>query len=247
MFAGILPAQDHNSGKALFRSNCAFCHGVTGAGGRGPSLISARISQSTLDGDLKRIIRLGIAGTSMPAFDNLDGEDLDKLIQHIRSLAGTEGTPEDVPGDVAHGAQVYANSGCGSCHRIGDSGSDYGPDLTRIGRSRSIEYIKQSILDPSADIPTEYEGITAVTAQGRKITGIRVNEDTFSVQLRLQNGGFALLDKTTLKSFDYEKKSVMPAYTRMPANDLQDLLAYLDSLRGQVAARSDATKAKGIK
>lgn len=246
LFVSVLSAQDPNSGKAIFRSNCAFCHGVTGVGGRGPSLITAKISQGTSDADLKTIIRKGIAGTSMPAFDNLEGDDLDRLVAHIRSLAGSGVSDAPVTGDAKHGAEVYARSACGACHRVGNAGSDYGPALTRIGGARSSEYIRQSIVEPSADIPPDYEGVTIVTAQGQKLTGVRVNEDTFSIQLRLQNGRFGLFKKSDLKSVTYEKKSLMPSYEEMAATDLQDLLAYLDTLRGSVAAIDDATRAKGI-
>lgn len=241
-----MSAQDHNSGKAIFRSNCAFCHGVTGEGGRGPSLVTARVSQSTSDTDLKTIVRKGIAGTSMPAFDSIEGDDLDKLVDHIRSLASSGVKSSPVTGDAKHGAQVYARSACGACHAVGSVGAAYGPNLTRIGGARSAEYIRQSILEPSADIPSEFEGVTVVTAKDQKLTGVRVNEDTFSIQLRLQNGQFGLFKKSDLKSVAYEKKSVMPAYDKLPAKDLQDLLAYLDTLRGNVAATDDATKAKGI-
>jgi cytochrome c oxidase cbb3-type subunit III len=241
-----LLAQDHNSGKALFRSNCAFCHGVGGVGGRGPSLVTARVAQGVSDADLERIIQKGIAGTSMPAFESIDGDDLNKLIGHIRSLSSSGAVAAPVSGDAKHGAQVYGANACGACHRVGENGGDYGPNLTRIGSARSTEYIRQSITEPSADIPPEFEGVTIFTAQDKKLTGVRVNEDTFSIQLRLQDGKFALYTKSELKSVSYEKKSPMPAYDKLPAKDFQDLLAYLDTLRGNVSAMDDATKAKGI-
>jgi putative heme-binding domain-containing protein len=196
--------------------------------------------------DLKTIIRKGIAGTSMPAFESLDNDELDVLVGHIRSLSSSGVKSAPVAGDVKHGAQVYAKSACGACHRVGNSGNDYGPNLTRIGGARSAQYIRQSIVEPSADIPAEFEGVTVETLKGQKLTGVRVNEDTFSIQLRLPNGQFGLFKKSELKSVSYEKKSVMPAYDKLPAGDLQDLLAYLDTLRGNINATDDATKAKGI-
>jgi cytochrome c oxidase cbb3-type subunit 3 len=234
------------SGKALFRSNCAFCHGLTGAGGRGPSLVSASIAQNTTDAALTSIIRNGIPGTTMPAFESLQRDDLTHLIVFIRSLASLGLTAESIAGDAKHGAQVYSQNGCAACHRIGETGSNYGPDLTRIGASRSPEYIRQSIVEPSADIPEEYRGVSVVTMDGKRITGARVNEDTFSVQLRLQNDQFALFRKSSLKAVEDEKKSLMPAYQKIAAKDLQDLRAYLDTLRGSVTATTDAEKAKGI-
>ncbi len=40
-------------GKAIFRSNCAFCHVLNGRGGRGPNLVSKPVK------DLKSVVRNG--------------------------------------------------------------------------------------------------------------------------------------------------------------------------------------------
>jgi len=238
--------QDISSGKALFRSNCAFCHGLTAAGGRGPSLISPRLVHNTSDTDLTAIIKNGIAGTTMPAFESLQSDDVEHLVHYIRTLAGSEKTSTTITGDSAHGQQIYASSGCANCHRIGNQGSVYGPELSRIGAARSVDYLKQSIIEPSADIPTEYEGVTAVLKDGRKVKGVRVNEDTFSVQIRKPDQSFALFDKAELTQVAPETQSLMPAYKRLPAKDLNDLIGYLETLRGGVSAGKDADKAKGI-
>ena len=63
-------------------------------------------------------------------------------------------------------------------------GSAFGPDLSRIGAARSIKYVRDSIVNPLADVPQKYQGITVVTKDGRNVTGVPINEDTFSVQLR---------------------------------------------------------------
>jgi hypothetical protein len=46
------------------------------------------------------------------------------------------------------------------------------------------------------------------------------------------------LDKKTLKSFRHENRSLMPAYDagRLPISDLNDLIAYLQSLRSTTSA-----------
>jgi cytochrome c oxidase cbb3-type subunit 3 len=243
-FAGALPAQD---GKVLFRGNCAFCHGIDGNGGRGPSLVSTRISQNTSDATLKTIIREGIPGTTMPAFFRIEDDDLSRLITTIRSLGGPGAGSSAVPGDTNRGAQIYTHSNCPACHRIGETGSVFGPDLTRIGAARTPEYIRQSIVDPSADVPREFEGVTAITRSGKRVTGIRVNEDTFSLQIRLQDETFALYRKSELTKVVDETRSLMPSYKGLPAADLQDLLAYLDTLRHPVVGQHDATKSEGVK
>jgi cytochrome c oxidase cbb3-type subunit 3 len=239
--------QDIASGKSIFRSNCAFCHGITAKGGRGPSLISPKVIHNTTDPELQSIIRNGIPGTNMPGFNSFEKDDLTKLIQYLRTLAGSGINETPVAGNRTHGQQIYAANGCAGCHRIGEIGSSYGPELTRIGAARSAEYIRQSITDPSADIPPEYEAVTAVTRDGKRIRGVRINEDTFTLQLRQPNEKFAMFDKSELQEVVHETKSLMPAYNKLPAKDLQDLLAYLDSQRGGVLSGADAQKVRGIK
>jgi mono/diheme cytochrome c family protein len=58
-----------------------------------------------------------------------------------------------------------------------------------------------------------------------------VNEDSFTIQIRLPDESFASFDKQTLKEVAHEKKSTMPAY-HLGETDLKNLLAYLSSLTG---------------
>ena len=233
-------------GKFLYRSNCAFCHGLTGGGGRGAALNRGQLMHGSTADDIKRVVRSGVPGTNMPAFD-MEPEELDTLAKFVLSLAGGGGQQAPVPGDAAKGREVYARSGCAGCHLVGNQGSVFGPDLTRIGGGRAGAYIRESLLNPSADIPQEFEAVTVVTRDGKKITGIRVNEDTFSVQLRDQSQNFRMFQKSALREVIYEKKSLMPPYTSLPADDLQNLLAYLDSLRGELKSGAEVRKAEGIR
>ena len=86
-----------------------------------------------------------------------------------------------------------------------------------------------------------------VTREGKRITGIRVNEDTFSVQLREPSQKFRMFQKSDVREVIHEKKSLMPPYGSVGQDDLQNLLAYLDSLRGEVKTGADVRQAEGIK
>jgi len=154
-------------------------------------------------------------------------------VTHIRSLTGAHAQFEEIPGDAARGRDIYASSGCEGCHRIGGTGSVFGPELTRIGASRSAAYLRESIVNPSADIAAEFEGVAVTTREGKRITGVRINEDTFTVQLRLLNQDFGLFDKSEVRSVEPLRDSLMPAYSALPASQLTDLVAYLATLRGE--------------
>jgi cytochrome c oxidase cbb3-type subunit III len=232
--AFVLRAQsgaDLAEGKATFRSNCAFCHGLTGTGGRGPALNTGRFLHGSTDDDLKNVIRNGGPGTTMPAFELLEADDIDKVVVFIRSLSQGAGGSTTAAGDAALGRQVYERNGCFGCHRIGTQGSVFGPELTRVGAGRPLDYLRESIVNPSADVPDEFAGVTVVLRDGKRVRGIRINEDTFSVQLRETSQDFRMFQKSEVKEVIHETQSMLPAYTKLAPADLQNLLAYLSSLR----------------
>lgn len=230
----------------MFRTNCAFCHGANAEGGRGPNLVAAPLHNGDADADIARVVRKGVPGSTMPAFTDMQDDEMAALIGFLRDLQKGAVRKTAVPGDAKLGRTVYAKNGCGGCHRVGGEGSVYGPDLSRIGGARSYEYLRDSIVHPSADVPEEYEGVTVVRKDGRRVTGIRVNEDTFTIQLRTAAQGFASFSKGDLREVVYEKKSLMPAYERMSEADLADLLAYLSTLRGPANAGGAVKEAEGI-
>lgn len=202
----------------------------------------------TDDASIARIIREGVAGSNMPGFPNFEEEDLSALVKFVQRFA--EGSAaagmKAPPGDAAKGQEVYARQRCESCHRIGREGSVYGPDLTRIGASRSYEYILESIVKPDADVPREQQGVVVTLANGSKVTGVRINEDSFSVQLRDLSQRYRSFLKTEVKSVEDAPKSLMPAYDKLAKADLDNLIAYLLTLKGDNTSGKTAGTAKGI-
>ncbi len=234
-------------GRALFRSNCAFCHGMTASGGRGPNLVSAPLSHGDTDQAIERVIHDGVPGTTMPSFSEFTSEEAAQIVEYLRNLSKNVPRQENITGDPAKGRAIYKSDGCIGCHRIGAEGSVFGPDLSRIGAARSIGYLRESITNPSADIPEEYEGVTAVLKSGQSIRRIRINEDTFTLQLRDASQKIRMFDKSDLSEVIHEKQSLMPPYSKLAAVDLDDLVAYLASLRGAIDRTAPTGTAKGIK
>ncbi len=241
--ASVPDSRKLDQGRALFRSNCAFCHGLDGRGGRGPDLTGRLVHGDTLPA-IKNVIRRGIPGTNMPAF-GFDEEESGAIAMYVRNLSHGSAKPEVATGDPRHGAEVYNANGCAGCHRIGDTGSVFGPDLSRAGAARSLAYLRESIVNPSADVPEEWEGVSVTDRDGHRVAGVRVNEDTFTVQLRDQSQKFRMFDKSDLREVDHMKRSLMPAY-KLGAKDLNDLIAYLATLRGSVEG-DRVIRARGVK
>jgi len=53
----------------------------------------------------------------------------------------------------AHGATVFAASGCAHCHSIRNAGGRKGPDLSGVGRRMKVAQMRRQIVDGSKLMP----------------------------------------------------------------------------------------------
>jgi putative heme-binding domain-containing protein len=227
-------------GQAMFRGLCSGCHGGAGRGGKGPDLTDARWIHGGTDADIARVIQNGVPNTTMKKLgDVLKPEQIAKLIAHIRSLARSPSESTWKPymtGNPQSGRKMFFDPQgkvqCAKCHRVGGEGGRIGPALDRIASRRAPEFVMESILEPSKDIASEYEAVAVATKEGRVITGLRVNETNFSIQLYEENGQFHSLLKRDLDEWKVLNKSLMPENIAelLTVKDLHDLFAYLMSL-----------------
>lgn len=233
-------------GNSLFRSNCSPCHGLNAkGGGRGPDLASGRWVHGGSDEAIYHTITTGVPGTDMPANDLPDSETW-AIIAYLRSLAPAERVAP--AGNAGKGSHLFWETlQCGRCHMVNGRGGILGPELSRVAAGRSDAYLIESIREPDKDLthfppdpnnhfgPTMvYDSVVVTTSNGDKIRGIDRNEDTFSIQLLDTEQHLRLFRKSELKDITHERKSVMPRYSEkmLNADDLQDLVAYLGTLRG---------------
>ena len=88
-------------------------------------------------------------------------------------------------GDAARGRLLFeGRANCLSCHRVVRHGADAGPDLTDAGASaHGRPRFSRSLLDPTGSMRPINRPVRAVTRDGTVITGRRLNEDTYTVQL----------------------------------------------------------------
>lgn len=226
------PAGDPVWGKKLFESQCALCHGQDGSGGRGPNLHRPKLNHAADDAALRKLISEGIE-PDMPAFWQLSEREVACVAAYIKTLGSAPLEP--VPGDAARGERVYKAKGCSACHMIAGEGSGYGPELTEIGAKRSAPYLRESIVAPEASVPEGFLLVELVTSNGATIRGIRLNEDTFTIQIRDSTNEFHSFRKSELAELrKLRGASPMPSYERsLTPDELTDLVAYLAHLRGK--------------
>ena len=223
---------DLAAGKKLFENQCGLCHGPAGEGGKGPVLAKPRLSRAGDDAALIHIITGGIRGTEMPGADSMSEKEVRQTAAYVRSLGKV--TPEAVPGNVALGAELYrGKGGCTSCHAINGEGGVSGPALTSLGGRRSAAYLRAALVTPESAVPDNYLLVTAAPKSGQPITGRRVNEDSFSIQLLDNDGRVHSFWKSDLADLKKQPgKSTMPSYKAAFSDaELTDLVAYLASLK----------------
>jgi putative heme-binding domain-containing protein len=227
-------ARDAELGRMTFVTGggCSYCHANDGTGGRGANLTLGEYRFGGSDTELFETIRNGIPGSDMPPTRGPD-QDIWQLVAFVKHL-GSQGLDEKALGDPAAGKRVYDTKGaCASCHAINQQGGVIGPDLTRVGKRRSLRYLEESIVRPEADLPLTYRAIRVVTVSGETVTGVRLNEDDISVQLRDMKGNLRAFLKDKIKEIRRDQPSLMPAYgTVLGKQEIEDLVAYLSSLRG---------------
>ncbi len=220
------------AGAKVFRSHCAECHGLKGEGDRGPNLTTGVFFHGSTDADLLRNVSDGIPGTAMPGVF-FSPDQVWQVVAYVQSLSRT-GSPDRPPGDPARGARLFREKECLGCHLVRGEGGIQGPDLSVIGSQRSLDHLRQAILDPNAQVPLEYWVAKITLEKGATYSGFVMNEDTYTVQILDFSRGLQSLAKHDFRKFEIDKSSIMPSYKgRLSADELNDLVAYLWSLRRQ--------------
>ena len=102
----------------------------------------------------------------------LNETELAAVIAYLQDFGGAEVTvsipktsPQDAEVPAAKEAtslktaeEVIAKYTCGACHTVADQTGEIGPNLTKIGKTRDREYLRQAILDPEAIIASGFMG-----------------------------------------------------------------------------------------
>ena len=224
--------QDIAAGARIYGSQCAYCHGARGEGGRGAVLARPRLLHAADDLAVFHLITQGVPGTEMPG-NLMSARGIWQVVAFIRTLGLVE--QPRLTGNPARGEELYrTKGGCARCHTLAGRGGALGPDLTEVGARRSAAYLREALLNPEAAVPDGFLQVHLMTTNGRKITGVRLNEDAFSIQIRDLSDIFRSFWKSELAEFRRDAgKSPMPGYRELFSDsELDDLIAFLASQRG---------------
>lgn len=131
-------------------------------------------------------------------------------------------------GDAEAGKTVF-NTYCISCHRVGQTGRDIGPELTTIAKKFDKTRLLDAILNPSAAILLGYEPWVINTKDGGSYFGFLISENKQGITIKDVSGQKHIIPVEKISSRIKQDKSVMPepSVTGISEKQLADIVAYL--------------------
>jgi putative heme-binding domain-containing protein len=152
-----------------------------------------------------------VRDTEMPAFPapRTSDRDIWQILAYLRTLAAPAPS-EPPPGDPERGVLVF-EANCAGCHRVNAEGGRLGPDLSRIGSSRSRDVMVARIRHGVDQPRLGFRPVTITPESGPPIRGVKENEDLFSVQImdtRERIRGFVKDEVTVVDA----ERSFMPVF-----------------------------------
>jgi len=140
-----------------------------------------------------------------------------------------------------HGRELFRTTSCLSCHKMGDAGNAFGPELAKLNADMTPLEITRHILEPSLRIEEKYRSTTVLTDDGRSITGLVVEETP--TEVAIVENPLAKADPVRIKKSAIDERttspvSIMPKgmLDKLTRDEVLDLIAY-------VAARGDESSA----
>ncbi|MFM8283518.1 MAG: PVC-type heme-binding CxxCH protein [Planctomycetaceae bacterium] len=162
----------------------------------------------------------------------------------------TEWTLADLEGSVAtlekgrsfvHGRELFRTASCVACHKLGDEGNAFGPELAKLEAKMTPLEIARHILDPSLRIDEKYRSVTVQTDDGRTLTGLVVAETPTELSLvenPVSRAEPVKIPKASIEARKVSPVSIMPKglLDKLSRDEVLDLVAY-------VAARGEESSA----
>ncbi len=179
------------------------------------------VSTRGIKGPLEDALRQ--AGGVKPMNQSLTPEQMAALVAKVKEH-----------GDPARGESIYRRQQllCQSCHAIGDAGGVLGPNLVSIGGSAPVDYLIESLLEPSKKIKEGYHMIIVSTKDGRVVSGGLVQDGGNEIVIRDPANQLQKVAKADIASRQMSPASMMPPglTASLREDEFVDLVRFLSEL-----------------
>jgi putative heme-binding domain-containing protein len=137
--------------------------------------------------------------------------------------------------NLAHGKELFTKLACATCHKLGQEGINYGPDLTDVFKRYANDRatVLRQILEPSLVISNRYRNFEFDLKNDEPVLGLILKEDADSVTVQTgpSEGLIQTLKKSDIKAQQPKPSSPMPLglLNTLAKEEILDLLAWLES------------------
>ena len=227
------------AGKALFASQCSFCHGRDATGGEGgPDLTASTLVEQDVDGEkIGAVVRNGRPDKGMPAFHHTD-EQLAAIVAfiHDRKANAKEGRRRTVDvadletGNAEAGMRYFNGAGgCAKCHSPGG-------DLAGIAsKFQGLELLKRMLYREggrAAEATGTTPTVTVTLPSGQTVTGKLAYRDEFTIGLIDASGWYRSWPSNQVKAtVTNPLEGHIELLGKYTDEDIHNVLAYLQTLR----------------
>lgn len=198
-----------------------------------PEVASVGVRKASGGGETAALAEaLTVAGGLEPV-TQLTPEQLEAMIAEVRTN-----------GDAARGERVYRRPElqCVVCHAIGAVGGHIGPDLVSIGSSAPVDYLIESLLEPSKKIKEGYHSMIVTTKDGGLYSGFLQREDEHRLFLKDAAGQVVVVPKSDIAERQDNPVSLMPPglTASLRRDEMIDLVRFLSELGKEGAYKQQA-------
>lgn len=166
---------------------------------------------------------LSVAGKLEPMVQVLTPEALSSLITAVKST-----------GSAARGENIYRRAAmqCAVCHAIGSAGGIIGPNLVSLGSSAPVDYIIESLLEPSKKIKEGYATTLVTLKTNELLTGFLASQDASGIVLRDATGNTTAITRDKIAKQESVPVSLMPPglTATLRRDEFVDLVRFLSEL-----------------
>ncbi len=150
---------------------------------------------------------------------------VDELLESVKSLGHDR--------SFQVGVSAFKVAGCVSCHRLGDQGQQFGPELSKLEpQKQNPEHILRSVLTPSEKIDDKFQTFVFELDSGKVVSGMILEDTPDSIKLienPLAKAEPLVIDKKSIESKQKSPKSIMPEglLSKLTREEVLDLNAFI--------------------
>ncbi len=148
----------------------------------------------------------------------------------VRRIAEIRGIlPEGDKGFAARGRAVFLKT-CANCHQLFGDGSALGPELNGADRG-NLDFLLTSLVDPSAQIRSEYQAVQVALKDGRVLHGLLADRNDAGLSVIDAERKTTKVTNAEIEEVKLSEVSLMPEGLLDPLKDdeIRDLFRYLQS------------------